>query len=61
MTFKVEGQVVEGYENVKKLFQKGVEKGTEYNAQLCVYVEGEINMYLNFVISNDQYLNQEKK
>ena len=31
-----------GYEEVRELFERNVTTGRDYNAQLCVYVEGEL-------------------
>ena len=41
-TAVVGGQVSPGYESVREMFRKNLERGRERNAQLCVYVEGEI-------------------
>jgi len=38
----VEGQVSPGYEGVREMFKKNVETGREREAQLCIYVDGEV-------------------
>ena len=38
----VEGHVEPGFESVKELFQQNILSGKERNAQLCVYVDGQV-------------------
>ena len=39
---KIQGSCSDGYEKVKELFEENFKAGEEENAQLCVYVDGQV-------------------
>ena len=39
---KIQGSCANGYEKVKELFEENFKAGEEENAQLCVYVDGQV-------------------
>ena len=43
---KIQGFVAEGYDEVKQQFVLNFEEGRENDAQLCVYVDGKVLIYV---------------
>ena len=53
VNFKVSGEVVEGYEPVRKMFEQYFRDGSESRAQVCVYAGGERVVDLHGSIYDD--------